>query len=298
MKKVFLTLAMVAITLTSFAKDITKKINISAAQKELHVSSFFEVNLKQSSSPSMTVTVSEELDKYVVVKVTGGKIVLGLDAEKMPRSLRNQASRYTLIADISMKDLAVLKMSGASHLSAKGTFNASYFDGEFSGATTTRGLRIESRDASFDVSGASNLDVEGNCEKADFDLSGASNVKVDMNIGRGDFDASGASNCKVNGDFDEVEVDCSGACKINFRGKAKIARFDCSGASKIDAEDFEVEIIEDSEASGASNMDLYVTKSLDIEITGASSVYYTTPSGTNPQINLRSISRGSTFKRR
>lgn len=87
------------------------------------------------------------------------------------------------------------------------------------------------------------------------------------------FDCSGASKCELNMEADNCEFDVSGAGKLELNGKAKHVDFDASGAVDIEADEFEVENCT-VDLSGAAEADLLVTKTLELDISGAAKLSY------------------------
>jgi hypothetical protein len=84
---------------------------------------------------------------------------------------------------------------------------------------------------------------------------------------------SGAS--RVTGEMDtpDLTLDVSGASRVSLVGDGEDLRADTSGASNVDLAGFVVWNA-DLEASGASQIDVYVTGRLDAEASGASRIYY------------------------
>jgi len=109
---------------------------------------------------------------------------------------------------------------------------------------------------SIDLSGACKAKIEdfGKISKLEADLSGAADLTLDIKITDLDAELSGASNLTVNNLCDILTADVSGASKINA----------------FDADALEADL----ELSGASKVNLSVSKKLVVEASGASTVYY------------------------
>ncbi len=108
----------------------------------------------------------------------------------------------------------------------------------------------------IDVSGACDVKIDGvlKGEKLKVDLSGASSLKGEVEYNEMDVDQSGASDSKVKGKVGSLTVDVSGAS--DFRGFELITQ-NCS-----------------AEASGASDIQVTVEKSLNVSSSGASDIEY------------------------
>lgn len=143
--------------------------------------------------------------------------------------------RTTRQASITLPALRSLELSGASR-------------GEVAGFETTDDMR-------FDVSGASNLAI------------------VDLKAGNTNIDVSGASRFTGSIEIMEGDFDVSGASTIELEGKGTNVRMEISGASTARLEHFPVEIA-DTHVSGASNASIEVNGRLDIDVSGASRLYY------------------------
>ncbi|GHA64395.1 head GIN domain-containing protein [Pontibacter akesuensis] len=86
-------------------------------------------------------------------------------------------------------------------------------------------------------------------------------------------DMSGGSNVKLTVDTRQVKADMSGASKVELLGKADVLLMDMSGASKVDASELQASEVK-VQASGASHVKVFASKTLDINASGASAVYY------------------------
>ncbi|MEI2711478.1 MAG: head GIN domain-containing protein [Chitinophagaceae bacterium] len=107
------------------------------------------------------------------------------------------------------------------------------------------------------------------------DASGASAVKIVEGL-KVDFlkiDLSGASVLKGRVEATSLKLDASGASSISLTGKSNTASIDLSGASVLKAYELEIENCK-VEASGASSIGIHVSKQLDVEASGASSIRY------------------------
>ncbi len=85
-------------------------------------------------------------------------------------------------------------------------------------------------------------------------------------------DCSGANDLMIdNVNTDIFAIDLSGAGSIEVNGKAKKFNIDISGAADLEASEFFVEDV-NIDISGAASADVYASKSLDAEVSGASSI--------------------------
>ena len=127
------------------------------------------------------------------------------------------------------------------------------------------------------------------------DASGASDVRISGFSSMKDFEAdlSGASYLEGDITAREVLFEVSGASRVRLHGRAENLRLDASGASNLDLEEFPVEDA-DIELSGASEAEVVLNGTLDIEASGASRLYF----GGSPTMGRVDLSGASSIKRR
>lgn len=107
------------------------------------------------------------------------------------------------------------------------------------------------------------------------DLSGAVSVTADQSLqfDRLDLDISGACSLEFDMEADRLDLDLSGASKLRLNGYANYLDADCSGSSKLMLAGLKTKTIS-LDSSGATTAEFWVTESLDVESSGASSVRY------------------------
>lgn len=275
MKKIFLFMAtMVAFSANIFAANITKDVEVGNFTK-IDVSYSFDITVVKSSEPSVTITIDEEYEPYLVVRVSHGVLLVGIDSARLPNRLSKNMGNKVFEAEIGVKELSGLSMSGATSFYSDEVFEVLEFDGEFSGASNVKKLCVEAKEGDFDISGASKLNLNG--------------VFDDCSL-----DASGASNVYIEGKFGELDIDCSGASKIVMDGQTKSMDLDGSGASKIDGAKMvcETAVVD---LSGASSATVEVVKYLEVDLSGASKLYYNSSVG---RLEVDDKSGGASLKKR
>lgn len=275
MKKIFLFMAaMVAFSANIFAANITKDVKVGDFTK-IDVSYSFDITVVKSSEPSVTITIDEEYEPYLVVRVSHGVLFVGIDSARLPNRLSKNMGNKVFEAEIGVKELSGLSMSGATSFYSDEVFEVLEFDGEFSGASNVKKLCVEAKEGDFDISGASKLNLNG--------------VFDDCSL-----DASGASNVYIEGKFGELDIDCSGASKIVMDGQTKSMDLDGSGASRIDGAKMvcETAVVD---LSGASSATVEVVKYLEVDLSGASKLYYNSSVG---RLEVDDKSGGASLKKR
>ncbi|RYY35929.1 MAG: DUF2807 domain-containing protein [Sphingobacteriaceae bacterium] len=86
-------------------------------------------------------------------------------------------------------------------------------------------------------------------------------------------DLSGASTLKASLDVSTLSLDMSGASKLILTGTATVLKADMSGASDLEAFGLVVETA-NLDVSGASDIDINVSRDIKAEASGASSIRY------------------------
>ena len=302
MKK-FLTIA-IAILAAAVALNATEpeKVNYVtntydlSGFKGLSVSSVVDVRLRKSNDYSVQVSVPDVLEKYLVVKVDGNVLKIGL--KNAPQSIVRKLRDWSIIADLTMPELTSLDMSGASKFHCPDAFNLGQktFSLDISGASKITSLRVSAARFNADISGASSLNITANASLANFDISGASKGELNLNAHKMNLDASGASKLTFNGEYRTFKMDVSGASSLNLNGKADVLDAELSGACKLSADEFVANDVK-LELSGACKAWVYAANSIDIDASGASSLTYRTPEGRDIAVNFHEVSRSSSVRK-
>ena len=207
----------------------------------IDASSAFEVEITQSSSYSVTVTVDDNLFKYVDVSKDGETLKIGLKT-------LTTLGPATLEAKITMPQLRGLDFSGATRGTVSGfssrenlnidcgcelvDVSAGDIKFDVSGASKVTG-DIAANDADFDVSGASTLQLEGLAKDIIVEAGGASHVKLSgFIVNNADINLSGASTGTVNLDG-RLDANLSGASKLEYIGEPTLGTMNITGASTL-----------------------------------------------------------------
>ncbi len=145
----------------------------------------------------------------------------------------------------------------------------------------------------LEISGASKGDVRGfrSNEDLTLELSGASELDIDMEAGEFYADISGAS--KLTGDLQtaDAEIELSGASEVKLAGSGDNLNLNSSGASTTHLSVFTVDDA-DIELSGASHGEANIAGTLDVTLSGASSLKYYG----NPDLGRVNVSGASTLE--
>lgn len=198
---------------------------------KITASSAFDVDITQSSSYLVRITLDDNLFQHLQVFKTGEtltiRLQLGFTYTPAP------GRQLTIQAEITMPDLAEVQLSSASTADVDGFIVMHSFVAEISGASRLRGTYVTIGDVSFNVSGASTVELSGSGGDLTAAVSGASRLDlgnfpvVDANL-----DLSGASQGTVNLNG-RLDATASGASTILYLGNPTLGDITTSGGSTI-----------------------------------------------------------------
>jgi len=128
----------------------------------------------------------------------------------------------------------------------------------------------------------------------DFNLSGGSNLMLSpMQVGDGSFVLSGGSSVTGDIEMSNGRFDLSGGSRLNLTGAATYIKVKASSASDVILAEFPVPSA-GIELSGASHAVINVSDTMDVNLSGASSLEYIG----NPKLSSMQMSGGSTLNQR
>jgi hypothetical protein len=207
----------------------------------------FDIKVTKGTTESLTIEADDDIMPYVRSEVKNGVLMLYLDHKREYRNIK------MLKAYVTVKELNLVKLSGACKLVSDNEFKATKFKISLSGASSLK-LKINAETLSLNGSGASNIDLTANARTAKFGISGSTKLQLTLTSETTSLDISGASKISISGSTNRVECELSGASRIR--------------ASRFESVEANVE------ASGASNLEISVSKMLKVRSSGASSVKY------------------------
>lgn len=290
MKK-FLSFAFVMMfAMTLFAQTEKKSFNVSGFEG-IDAGGVFEIELVKGDKESLTIETEAEIMPHVKVKVTGGVLRLSIETKDLPSKFKRNMKAVK--AYVSVKNLTNINLSGVTKMNVISAFSTNDFVARISGVSKVEGLNISAKSIKVNLSGASSMDVKGKAETASFELSGASKITINQDFGGLKLGGSGAAKIDITGSNEYAELSFSGAVNTRMSGgsSTKIL-LEMSGASKFEAPDYPVKEM-DIKVSGVSNVNVNVTESISVEVSGGSNIRYKG----DPQIKKVDISSISTFKK-
>ena len=171
----------------------------------ISASGAFEIRVNVGEEESLSVTADDNLLRYIVTKVRNGKLIID--------SKRNLSPRRDIVITITAKDLKMVEASGACDIFVE-NINNDYFEVDMSGASDIK-LQGNTNKFLIDLSGAGNVDAKNLIAKdVRVSLSGASDASVHATESL-DAEVSGVGSVDYYGDPDKVVTDVSGVGSIN-----------------------------------------------------------------------------------
>ena len=193
----------------------------------------------------VSVTVDDNLVKYLRVERDGGTLRIGLD----PVMNYHDA---TLKAEVTMPDLEGLEVTGGSTAAVAGFASDKALDLQLSGAgkVSLSGVRagdvaldvsggggltgeLEARELAGEVSGAGKVGLEGSASRARLEASGAGALALSVfTVQDADLQLSGGARgaVRVTG---TLNVEASGGARLDYYGAPTIGRMDVSGGAEV-----------------------------------------------------------------
>lgn len=191
----------------------------------------FDVEITQSSSYVVRLTLDDNLFQYLEVNKSGETLTIRLRSGFVYTSAPGRS--LTLQAEVTMPDLAEVQLSSASVAAVEG-FDVSHpFLAGLSGASRLQGTYTTTGNVSFTVSGASSVELTGAGGDLAATVSGASRLELsnfavrDVIVVMG-----GASQGTVNLDG-RLDATVSGASTLLYLGNPTLGDINTSGTSTV-----------------------------------------------------------------
>lgn len=171
----------------------------------IEASGAFEIRVTMGEEQNVSVTADDNLLRYIVTKVRNGKLILETKREINPRR--------DIVVTITALNLKQFEASGACDIFVENISN-DYFEVDMSGASD---IKLQGSTDKFlvDISGAGNVNAKNLIAKnVRVSLSGASDAIVHATESL-DAEVSGVGSVDYYGDPDKVVTDVSGVGSIN-----------------------------------------------------------------------------------
>lgn len=203
---------------------------------EIEANGFVNFRIIQGSEDKVTVNQKDESKCMLHVEVKNGKL-------EMNSGVKNDINEII----VTVKELKKLELNGFCETEMVGDFKTDHFDVEINGFSKAN-LIIESNKIELEINGETQVNLTGNSTVLDTEINGFSKVAL-------------------SGVFKESELEINGETKVILNGSGTTTDVEINGDSKLLGSGFEVENAT-IEGNGESDVDMKVTKSLAVHLTG------------------------------
>lgn len=269
MKKTIVLLLLCLLTLSGWAqkretRDVPTftRINFRTPGKVL---------LRQGSPQKVEIEGPAEMLEEIKTIVDGNQLNIGPEKDGWNWSSWKSTDRVTVY--ITVREIDGLSVSGSGELIAETKITTSNLRLAVSGSGSLK-VDIDAADVTANVSGSGDIEIKGKCKSLESDISGSGEVIFDATVA------------------DATYFRISGSGKVNGSGTASSMKARISGSGRVNARDLKVDTC-DVTISGSGGVEIHVNKSLDANISGSGSVYY---SGNPSKVNSNSSGSGKVRK--
>ncbi len=234
-KSILLVLFALGILFTSCEKydDVTPSNQVTTVNKnitgysQLNVSDPFKVYVTFSDSEeSIRIEANSNLQQYITCEKQSNQLVIYLSNNV------NIEGSAVLNVYITTKQLDAFYAAGASTIQLQNELNATDVTIDLTGASTFSGTMFV-KELYADLTGASNLNIEGSSDSIDLEAYGASNMK-DYGFETDNFTCDLEGGCQAYLTIQQtLNVRANGASNVYYKGNGVVNSQDLSGGSSI-----------------------------------------------------------------
>lgn len=196
---------------------------------EISVSHVIHATLVPGAEGELLLEGEENLLEHIVAEVSGNRLTL--KAEKGYQLEPSRGSEGIRIR-VPVTDLHALHVSGAAHITGKGSFKFADLEIDGSGAGEMD-LEFEASNLEVEVSGACDITLRGAAETLAIRSSGASDLKAyNLQARSAEVRLSGSADVELSVS-EALEAEVSGAGDLRYRGNPEKLKSRASGAGSI-----------------------------------------------------------------
>lgn len=196
--------------------------------EEIQVKGNFEVFLRKSDTPGLTITTDENLHEYIEVEVDGDVLEI--------KSTRNLRSKEGIKLLIEYTDLMAVMAGGASVIQSDDTITGDYLRLEMSGAGAMD-LSVDLKALKVNISGAGAMELKGKVMEQNIQMSGAGGLNAKELVSQKcKIEISGVGGASVYVQK-ELNASVSGVGGITYSGNPTEVKTEISGLGTITREE-------------------------------------------------------------
>lgn len=223
---------------------VTKEFDFSGFT-DIEVGTAFEVDIIQSDTYGVSITVNENLLEYLDVSQSGRTLRVFMETQHSYRT----ATRY---ASIALPDLHRVSLLGACQGEVSGFSTTQPMDFVVTGASTLELVDVEAGDTRFNVSGASRAVGSIKTADGDFDVAAASTIEFEGEGDHMDLNVVAASTARLENFAvktatatvvaasnatievsDTLDIEVTAASRLVYGGDAALGNIEVSGGSTL-----------------------------------------------------------------
>ncbi len=203
---------------------------------EIEANGFVNFKIIQGTEDKVSVNQNDQDKSQISVEVKNGRLEL------------NSASKNDINEVIvTIKELKKLELNGFCETVMEGAFKTEELD--------------------IEINGFSKANLKSDASKVELEINGETEVNFEGNTSTLDAEINGFSTVAFQGNFNDSAFEINGECKVIVNGSGTTTDIEINGNSKMLASGFETQTAQ-IEGNGSSDVDLKVTQSLDVELTG------------------------------
>lgn len=208
--------------------DITTEKREVADFEELELRGAFDVTLKKSLRPGVTITTDSNLQGLIEVSNSGNNLKI-----RSKRNLRPTDGAKILI---EYQTLSRIEVAGAADIKSENVLRGEDLSVEMSGAGAVD-LEVELESLDIQVSGAGSVDLAGKVIDQSIDMSGAGSLNArHLESQNCEVTISGVGGAKVNVNH-HLFARVSGVGGVTYYGSPSDVQTDVNGLGSIEAGD-------------------------------------------------------------
>ena len=193
----------------------------------MRVDNAFAATVTRGDVFAITVTVDDNLVKYLRVELDGDTLRIGLDPSK---SYQNA----TLKAEVTLPSLRAMEVSGASSADVTGFVSQDALDLRLSGGSSAELTGIRAGEVTIDVSGGARLSGGLEAQELRGQVSGAGRVSLEGSASRAQLEASGAGRLDLKAlTLRDADLQLSGGASGTVRVTGTLT-VEASGGAHLD----------------------------------------------------------------
>lgn len=208
-------------------KEITKQIpakNFSV----IELKGAADIVYTQERNGLISVTAPEDVIGLIDVSVRNN--TLSVSTQRMDETCINRNFKITVKASSPM--LSSIDVRGAGDITLQGAVNLNQLGVTVKGAGDLKAENLHCRDLNLNISGAGDVDLKGEAQKAVYMVKGAGDIDAfNFKVNSLVIDLSGAGDIKCNAS--ELSIENKGAGNVAYKGNPVIKQISSSGVGTV-----------------------------------------------------------------